>query len=532
MHRNQSVSAHSFAMVPRADIPRSRFNVQTSHKTTFDAGKLIPIYVDEVLPGDTFSLSCTAFGRMATPIFPIMDNLHMDTFFFFVPYRLVWDNWKRFMGEQRNPGDSTSFLVPQVGTPVGGWPIGSIGDYFGLPTVGQVSAGKSVTHSALPFRAYNLIFNEWFRDENLVPSFLVNTDDGPDPNTNYAILNRGKRHDYFTSCLPWPQKGPSVNLPLGTQAPVKIVTGSAGGRMVNSAGSPIPAGSLSTIAGGFFAGSGAPGVSVGYDPSGTLYTDLSAATAATINAIRTAFQVQKLLERDARGGTRYTEIIRSHFGVVSPDSRLQRPEYLGGSSVPVNIAPVAQTSASAISGSATPQGNLSAIGTLLSKSGFTQSFTEHGIIIGLANIRADLNYQQGMRRMWSRRTRYDFYFPAFANLGEQAVLSKEIYCTGDVADDDVFGYQERWAEYRYHPALITGRFRSTAASTLDSWHLAQRFSSRPLLNAAFINEDPPIARVSAVNTALTNQFIFDSFFNIKMARPMPMYSVPGSVDHF
>nr|QJB20985.1 MAG: major capsid protein [Microvirus sp.] len=532
MHRNQSVSAHSFAMVPRADIPRSRFNVQTSHKTTFDAGKLVPIYVDEVLPGDTFSLSCTAFGRMATPIFPIMDNLHMDTFFFFVPYRLVWNNWKRFMGEQRNPGDSTSFLVPQVQTPVAGWPIGSIGDYFGLPTVGQVSAGKSVTHSALPFRAYNLIFNEWFRDENLVPSVLVNIDDGPDSSANYAILNRGKRHDYFTSCLPWPQKGPSVNLPLGTQAPVKIVTGSAGGRMVNSAGSPIAPGTLSTVAGGYFASSGSPGVSIGYDPTGTLYTDLSAATAATINAIRTAFQVQKLLERDARGGTRYTEIIRSHFGVVSPDSRLQRPEYLGGSSVPVNIAPVAQTSASSISGSATPQGNLSAIGTLLSKSGFTQSFTEHGIIIGLANIRADLNYQQGMRRMWSRRTRYDFYFPAFANLGEQAVLSKEIYCTGDPADEDVFGYQERWAEYRYHPALITGRFRSTAASTLDSWHLAQKFSSRPLLNGAFINEDPPISRVSAVNTSLTNQFIFDSFFNIKMARPMPMYSVPGSVDHF
>ena len=361
--------------------------------------------------------------------------------------------------------------------------------------------------------------------------FLVNTDDGPDSSANYAILNRGKRHDYFT-CLPWPQKGPSVNLPLGTQAPVKIVPGSAGGRMVNSAGSPISPGSLSTVAGGFFSGSASPALSIGYDPTGTLYTDLSAATAATINAIRTAFQVQKLLERDARGGTRYTEIIRSHFGVVSPDSRLQRPEYLGGSSVPVNIAPVAQTSASAISGSATPQGNLSAIGTLLSKSGFTQSFTEHGIIIGLANIRADLNYQQGMRRMWSRRTRYDFYFPAFANLGEQAVLSKEIYCTGDVADDDVFGYQERWAEYRYHPSLITGRFRSTAASTLDSWHLAQKFSSRPLLNGAFINEDPPISRVSAVNTALTNQFIFDSFFNIKMARPMPMYSVPGSVDHF
>ena len=302
--------------------------------------------------------------------------------------------------------------------------------------------------------------------------------------------------------------------------------------MRHTAGGIAPAGALSALAGGGIQSAGAPGAAIGLDPSGTLYADLSTATAATINAIRTAFQVQKLLERDARGGTRYTEIIRSHFGVVSPDARLQRPEYLGGSSVPVNIAPVAQTSASAINGSATPQGHLSAIGTLLSKSGFTQSFTEHGVVIGLANIRADLNYQQGMRRMWSRRTRFDFYFPAFAHLGEQAVLSKEIFCDGDLADNDVFGYQERWAEYRYHPSLITGRFRSTAASTLDSWHLAQRFASRPVLNDTFIIENPPISRVSAVNTSLTNQFIFDSFFNIKMARPMPMYSVPGAIDHF
>ena len=293
------------------------------------------------------------------------------------------------------------FLVPQVESPVAGWPIGSIGDYFGLPTVGQVSVGKRVTHSALPFRAYNLIYNEWFRDENLVPSFLVNTDDGPDPGANYAILNRGKRHDYFTACLPWPQKGPAVTLPLGTTAPVKRDTAPLhGGQFLKPGGILIPAPGNVTQ-------SAVPNLTIGgdivsYDPRGTLYADLSQATAATINAIRTAFQVQKLLERDARGGTRYTEIIRSHFGVVSPDSRLQRPEYLGGSSVPVNIAPVAQTSASAISGSATPQGNLSGIGTLISKSGFTQSFTEHGVIIGLANIRADLNYQQGMRRMWTR----------------------------------------------------------------------------------------------------------------------------------
>lgn len=531
--RQKSVSTHQFSMIPRADIPRSSFNIQTSHKTTFDSGYLVPIYVDEVLPGDTFSMKCTAFGRMATPIFPVMDNLYMDVFFFFVPNRLVWDNWQRFMGEQIDPGDSIDFVVPKTTSPEGGYLIGSLQDYMGLPTVGQVAAGASVSHSSLHLRAYNLIYNEWFRDQNLQDSVTVNRTDADDAPTDFILLRRGKRHDYFTSALPWPQKGDSVKLPLGTEAPIfsRHSTTSNPRLEYNFGGTPAAgAGTVSTNALGQITETPSAGPLL-YNPQGTLYADLAAATSATINQLRQAFQIQKLLERDARGGTRYTEIIRSHFGVVSPDARLQRPEYLGGSSAPVHVTPVVQTSGTG-TGTDTPQGNLSAMATILAKCRFNQSFTEHGMIIGLASIRADLNYQQGLRRMWSRRTRYDFYFPAFANLGEQSVLSKEIFCDGTSSDELVFGYQERWAEYRYHPTMITGRFRSTATSTLDSWHLAQRFTARPTLNKDFIVENPPIDRVTAVSTDLTNQFIFDSFFSIKAARPMPMYSVPGLIDHF
>ena len=535
MHRNKSVNVHQFTMIPKADIPRSSFDCQSTHKTTFDAGNLVPIYVDEVLPGDTFKLKMTAFARLSTPLFPIMDNMVMDSFFFFVPNRLIWSNWQKFMGAQANPNDSISYVIPQQVSPSGGYAIGSLQDYMGLPTVGQVTAGQTVSHCAFWPRAYNLIWNEWFRDENLQNSVTVDTGDGPDTVSNYNLLKRGKRKDYFTSALPWPQKGTSVALPLGSIAPV--LSNNSAFQLSNAdqtnvflknastGGSPYAAvtGTYSTVSNFQF------GTNTG------LYADLSAATAATINQLRQSFQIQKLLERDARGGTRYTEIIRSHFGVISPDARLQRPEYIGGGSTPININPIAQTSATGQTGATTPQGNLAAMGTALAHNhGFTQSFTEHGVIIGLVSVRADLTYQQGLSRMWSRSTRYDFYFPAFATLGEQAVLNKEIYVTGNsTQDNSVFGYQERWAEYRYYPSRISSKFRSTAAGTLDAWHLAQKFTALPTLSNSFIVDNPPVSRVVAVGDAANGQqFIFDSFFDVKKARPMPMYSVPGLIDHF
>lgn len=524
MHSNRSVNVHQFSMVPSSQIPRSSFLQEKTHKTTFDAGYLVPIYWQEVLPGDSFNHRATIFCRLSTPLFPVMDNMHITTFNFFVPYRLLWSNWKKFMGEQDNPGDSIDYTIPQMVTKAGGYDINSLHDYFGLPTVGQMAGGATISHSALPLRAYNLIYKEWFRDENLQNSPTINTGNGPDLYTDYTLLRRGKRHDYFTSALPWPQKAATaVSLPLGTTAP--IATDVASGLSLG-----IKSTTQSNLTKNMLADS--TNLYLGTTTladANRMYADLSAATAATINQLRTAISLQQLLEKDARGGTRYVEIILSQFGVRSPDYRLQRPEYLGGGKTPITVNPIAQTAPTGLTGATTPLGALGGVATTLASGhGFNQSFTEHGIVIGLACVDADLTYQQGLQRFWSRSTRYDFYTPLFANLGEQTVLNKEIYVRGDANDNLAFGYQERWAEYRYDPSIITGLFRSTAASTIDPWHLAQKFTALPTLNSTFIQSTPPVDRIVVVGAAAAGkQFIMDAFFRTKMARPMPLYSVPG-----
>ena len=541
-----SVMNHNFGNVPVSNIKKSSFDRSHGYKTTFNEGNLIPFYLDEVLPGDEFKVNATLFARLSTLVTPPMDNIFLDTQFFFIPSRLVWNNFTKMMGERVNPSDSIDYIVPTINSGASGFAEGSLADYFGIPT-----KVPNLDVSVLPFRCYAKVWDDWYRAAEIQNSVIQSSDDLGDDASRIAwntLLPRGKRADYFTSCLPSPQLGQAVNLPLGMSAPVvpesafgdpaAIWMGSGSGPKVGNL-QVNSDGTLKLSGSGYVAGNVEyRGPSDDGRPHTGLAVDLSNATAATINSLRTAFQLQRMLELDSRAGAnRYITIILAHFGTVSPDGRLQRSEYLGGGSAPVNVHTVANTTGTATA----PAGDLTAFATCSSNTGFRKAFTEHGYVIGLCSIRADINYQQGLNRLWSRRSRYEFYWPALAHLGEQPVYNKEIYAQGgdvhvdpedpdsSLVDDGVFGYQERYAEYRYHPSVVTGLMRSNAQASLDVWHLAPYFTSLPKLNDDFIKDCPPIERIVAVPSE--PHVILDSYISCKCTRPMPIYAVPGLIDH-
>ena len=555
MSRNENTR---FALNPtNLDIARSTFRRDHSVKLSFNVGDVIPFYVDEVLPGDTFQVKTSMVARLQTLLTPMMDNLYLDPYFYFVPNRIVWQHWRELMGENTQSAwiPSVEYSVPQVTAPSGGWSIGSIADYMGIPT-----GVANLSVNALPFRAYALIMNEWFRDENLSDPLNIPVDDATlagSNGTNYITdvvkggmpFRAAKFHDYFTSALPAPQKGPDVTIPVSSGANLPVVAlntqvptpGTETLRMVQQTYNSNKFGPYVGVA-----GSGASSefrlevketapspnsVFLPVTPSNLWAIDDGSVSAATINQLRMAFQIQKLYEKDARGGTRYIEILKSHFGVTSPDARLQRPEYLGGNRIPVNINQVVQSSATQSSG--TPLGDTAAFSVTTDVHGdFIKSFVEHGFVIGIMVARYDHTYQQGLERFWSRRDRLDYYFPVFANIGEQPILNKEIYAQGTAQDNEVFGYQEAWADYRYKPSRVAGEMRSKAPTSLDVWHLADEYTQLPKLSDAWIREDKTnVDRVLAVTSAVSNQMFADLYIQCKATRPMPMYSIPGLIDH-